>query len=307
VATICVPDSATAAVLADLVAADPDLTVVTWGRDAPPPAGVEDVEFYVPAYAARLTRPADIARMPRLKVIQVLSAGVDGWLDLVPPGAMLCNGTGIHGASTAELALAGILSHLRRLPQYAEAQLRGEWKRIETRGLRGQHLLVLGAGDIGGRIAEAAKIFEAEVTLVARSPRAGVRSMADVPGLLPSVDILVVALPGTPETNGLIDADLLAALPDGALVVNISRGSVLVTDALLSELTARRLFAFLDVVDTEPLPAGHPLWSAPNVVITPHVGGGTDGWAEAAARLIHDQVGRFRRGEPLENVVQDGY
>ncbi len=128
-----------------------------------------------------------------------------------------------------------------------------------------------------------------------------------MPVLLPKADIVVIALPSTPATAGLVDAAFLAALPDGALVVNVARGPIVVTDALVAELTAGRLYAFLDVFETEPLPPDHPLWSLPNAVLTPHVGGGTTGWREAAAQLVHDQVARYVRGEPLLNVVSDGY
>ncbi len=205
--------------------------------------------------------------------------------------------------STAELAVAGILSHYRELPRYAQAQREGEWLRRDRRGLRGQQVLVLGAGDIGERIGAAVRLFDAQVTEVARRQRSGVRTMDELPELLPSADVLVIALPVTPQTIGVVDASVLAALPDGALVVNIARGSILDTEALLAELNRRRLYAFLDVFETEPLPAGHPLWTAPNVVITPHIGGGTDGWQDGATRFVYEQVERYLRGEQLLNLV----
>jgi phosphoglycerate dehydrogenase-like enzyme len=310
--TVCVPDSRTASALDDLriegSAGGPDeLVVLVWEPGQPAPSGVEQVEFYVPGYAGRATPREDVGRMPALKVLQVLSAGVDVWLDRVPSGVTLCNGTGIHGVSTAELALAGILSHLRQLPRFAAAQHSGVWHREFTASLRDRRVLVLGAGDIGARVAAVARLLEADVTVIARQPRAGVRTMTDVPQLLPSAQVVVVALPSTPETTKLVDADFLAALPDGALVVNIARGAIIDEPALLAELTARRLYAFLDVFETEPLPAGDPFWQAPNVVFTPHIGGGTEGWQRAALQLVHDQIGRYLRGEPLVNVVTDGY
>jgi phosphoglycerate dehydrogenase-like enzyme len=307
VPTICVPDADAAAALAPLASAGSALRVLVWPPKAAPPAGVEATEFYVPSYLGGLTSAEDLARMPNLKVIQVLTAGVDTWLDRVPPGVTLCGARGVHGAGTAELALAGILSHLRQLPRFAAAQHQGVWDRDFTDTLRGRRVLVLGAGDIGQRVAAAARVFDAEVTLIARHAREGVRQLADLPQLLPSAQIVVLALPSTPETVGLVDGAFLAALPDGALVVNVARGAQVVTDALLAELRAGRLHAFLDVYEVEPLPSDDPLWTAPNVVLTPHIGGGTTGWQRAANRLVHDQVGRYLRGEPLANVVTEGY
>jgi phosphoglycerate dehydrogenase-like enzyme len=240
-------------------------------------------------------------------VIQVLTAGVEAWLDRVPAGVVLCSGQGIHGGSTAELALAGVLNHRRQLPRFAASQQRGEWHKHTTAGLRHCRVLVLGAGDIGRRVAAAARIFDADVTVVARRARPGVHGLGELPALLPDAEVVVLALPNTPATTGLVDAAFLAALPDGALVVNVARGALVVTDALLAELNRRRLFAFLDVFEVEPIPAGDPLWNAPNLVITPHIGGGTTGWERDAERLVHDQVGRFLRAEPLANVVTDGY
>jgi phosphoglycerate dehydrogenase-like enzyme len=307
VPTICVPDADLAAALDPLGTADPDVRVVVWAKDSAPPAEIGSVEFFVPAYLTVVTSAADFALMTDLKVVQVLTAGVDAWLERLPPGVILCGARGVHGSGTAELAVAGILSHLRRLPYFAAAQERHEWKREFTDTLRGRRVLVLGAGDIGQRVAAAARIFEAEVTLIARHPRAGVSQLADLPRLLPSTDIVVLALPATPGTAGLVDAEFLAALPDGALVVNVARGAQLVTEALLTELRARRLFAFLDVYENEPLGRDDPLWITPNLVLTPHVGGGTNGWQRAAAQLVHDQVERYLRGEPLANRVTEGY
>jgi phosphoglycerate dehydrogenase-like enzyme len=168
-------------------------------------------------------------------------------------------------------------------------------------------VLVLGAGDIGERVAAASRVFDAEVTVIARTARAGVRSLTELPTLLPTADVVVIALPNTPQTVGLVDAEFLKALPDGALVVNVARGPIVVTEALLAELLARRLYAFLDVFEVEPLPAADPLWTAPNLVFTPHVGGGADGWQPVAHRLVRAQVERYASGLPLANVVRDGY
>jgi phosphoglycerate dehydrogenase-like enzyme len=304
VTTICLPDAAAREPLGDLPAG---VQAVVWDGSGPPPAGIEDVGFLVARYSAAAMTPGALARLPALRVIQLLSAGVEAWLDRVPDGVLLYNARGVHGSSTAELAVAGMLSVLRQLPRFGQAQLAHEWVQTDTDGLAGKRVLILGAGDIGSRIAAAVEVFDARVTFVGRRIRDGVHGLAEVSGLLPQHDIVVAAIPHTPETHHLVDATFLAAMPDNALFVNIARGPIVDTDALLVELAARRLQAFLDVTEPEPLPAGHPLWDAPNLVLTPHVGGGTYGWERRAYRLVREQVIRWHDGEPLENLVTDGY
>jgi phosphoglycerate dehydrogenase-like enzyme len=219
----------------------------------------------------------------------------------------LVNGRGVHGASTAELAVAGLLASLRELPRFEDDRRAHRWAPVDTEGVTGRRVLVLGAGDIGRRVAAALAAFDAEVTLVARRARDGVRAMAELPELLPAHEAVVLALPLTPDTEGLVDAEFLAALPDGARVVNVARGPIVDTGALLAELTSRRLHAVLDVTDPEPLPADHPLWDAPNLLLTPHVGGGTRNWQRRAYALVREQLLRFARGAELVNRVEAGY
>jgi phosphoglycerate dehydrogenase-like enzyme len=285
----------------------PDLEIVVWDGTGEAPAGAERIELFVAPYDVGRPPLDGLARLPRLKVVQTLSAGVENWLPNLPDGIELCNGRGLHGASTAELAIAGMLASLRRLHQFEEDRRLRQWRPVITQGLAGRRLLVVGAGDIGQRIGAAAGAFDAEVTFVARSSREGVHGLSDLPRLLPEHDVVAVAVPLVPETRKLVSAEFLAALPDGALVVNVARGAILDTDALLAELQAGRLHAFLDVTDPEPLPVDHPLWDAPNLVLTPHVGGGTRGWERRAYRLIREQLLRFHAGEELANRVLAGY
>lgn len=301
--TICLPDDQAK----QLVGATPDVDVVVWDGTGEPPAGIDQVEFLVGGYGGATMSPEALARMPRLSVIQLLSAGVESWLPVVPPGVVLCNGRGIHGGPTAELAIAGLLAVLRQLPRFVEQQRDRVWRATEVHSLDGMRVLVLGAGDIGQRVASVVRLLDAEATLVARHQRPGVEPIAALPELLAQHDVVVVALPLTAETEGLVDAAFLAAMRDGAVLVNIARGKIVHTTALVAELQAQRLQAFLDVTEPEPLPADHPLWTAPGVLITPHVGGGTPGWANRAYRLVREQLSRFVAGEPLRNVVSDGY
>ena len=287
-----------------------DVQVRVWSPDTDAPPWAPDVDMLVPAYTEAPMPAEALARFTSLRVVQLLSAGVEPWLARVPAGATLCSGRGVHGASTAELALAGIVEHLRRLPEFRAMQQRGQWAQpaqSRTASLDGARVLVVGAGDIGSRVAGACRILGADVTLVARHPRGGVRGVGELPTLLPEHEIVVLAVPSTPETERLADRTFLASMPDGALLVNVSRGVLVDTGALLAELTAHRLHAFLDVTDPEPLPADHPLWDAPGVTITPHIGGGTTGWRRRAYALVREQVIALHEGRELRNVVTDGY
>ena len=284
-----------------------DVRVLVWDGEGNPPDGIEDAEFYLGGYMGGPLAKQALARMPNLRVIQLLSAGVEPWLPLVPSGVTLCNGRGVHGGSTAELAVGGLLGVLRDLPRYHDEQAAHRWSPRPGDDLDGKRVLILGAGDIGRRIAAALQVFDAQCTLVARTAREDVHGIAELDALAPAHEIVVIALPHTSETHRLVDARLLAALPDGAIVVNIARGSIVDPEALVAELQSGRLRAFLDVTEPEPLPADHPLWDAPGVVITPHVGGGTSGWRRRGYRLVREQIERFVRGEALLNVVGTEY
>jgi phosphoglycerate dehydrogenase-like enzyme len=283
------------------------IELLVWDGSGDRPPGAERVEFFVGRYDAAPPPAATLAALPALRVIQLVSAGVDPWLRLVPDGVQLCNGRGVHGASTAELAVAGMLAVLRELPHFEDSRRAHMWDRRVTQGLTGRRVLVVGAGDIGNRIAAAARVFDAGTTLVARSARPGVHTLDELPALLPDHDVVAIAVPHTPQTHQLVGTAFLAAMADGALLVNIARGAIVDTDALVVELGAGRLHAFLDVTDPEPLPAGHPLWDAPNLLLTPHVGGGTRGWQRRAYQLVREQLLRFHAGQPLHNLVEQGY
>lgn len=294
--------------VAERLAADAQgwLDVSAWDGQGDPPG---PVDFWVVPYQAGmgLDATAALARVPDVRVVQLLSAGVEPWPSLVPPGVQLCGGRGIHGPSTAELAIALLLGLVRDLPRYGEQQRRAAWVRHPARTLARRRVAVLGAGDVGGRIAGSLGALGAEPIRFGRTAHGEVRDAADLPDALPAVDALVVALPLTERTRGLVDAGLLNRLPDGAVVVNVGRGAVVRTDDLTAEVASGRLRAGLDVVDPEPLPPEHPLWSLPGVLITPHVGGGAEGWLEAGVDLVREQVGRWHDGRQLLNLVNAGY
>ncbi|WP_434743138.1 2-hydroxyacid dehydrogenase [Micromonospora sp. SH-82] len=276
------------------------------------PSDPTGVRFWVPPFLSGEAASAVLARLPDLAAVQLLSAGADAWVGRVPDGVTLCDARGVHDSGTAEWVVAAILSQLRAFPALARAQARRQWAYDEvtpTDELAGKRVLIVGAGSIGAAVQARLAPFEVTFTLVARTarPDQGVHGVDELPALLPSADVVVVIVPLTPQTRGLVDEAFLAALPDGALVVNAARGPVARTDALVAELTTGRISAALDVTDPEPLPADHPLWELPNVLLTPHVAGSVRGLLPRAYRLVGAQVRRFSAGEPLVNEVVGGY
>ncbi|MFB7528536.1 2-hydroxyacid dehydrogenase [Streptomyces sp. NPDC056178] len=284
-----------------------------WDGERDYPADPADCAFYVVPYmkgSEIAVRP--LADMTRVRVVQTLTAGIDHvepGLGLLPAGVRLCNAKGVHEASTAELALALILASLRGFPGFVRGQAKEEWRAGFYPALADKSVLIVGYGSIGAAIEDRLAPFEcARVARVARSARATARgpvhALDDLPALLPEADVVVLSTPLNPSTQGLVGAEFLAAMPDGALLVNVARGGVVDTGALLLELGSGRLRAALDVTDPEPLPAGHPLWHAPNVLITPHVGGSSSAFLPRAKRLVAGQLNRFASGEPVRNVVR---
>lgn len=244
-----------------------------------------------------------LSQLPRLAYVLLPSAGFEHALPLIPKGVTVCNGRGIHSGETAELAMALILAAQRELAGAFEAQREERWINPLTPSLADRRVLVIGAGSVARALVERLRPFEVEITVVARTAREGVHAIAELPALLPETDIVALAVPYSPSTHHLLDAKALAALPDHALVVNVARGRVVDTGALLTELRTGRLRAALDVTDPEPLPAGHPLWHAPNTIITAHQGGNTDATFTRVAALLRRQLEHLIADEEPENVV----
>jgi phosphoglycerate dehydrogenase-like enzyme len=296
---VCLPDEQAYQLVGDV----PGVRTLIWDGSVAPPPGIASTEFLVGSYTRGPLAVDQFSLMPRLRVVQVLSAGVDAWLDVVPPGVALCNGRGVHGLSTAELAVALVLAQLRDIPRYARQQAGEVWLSGERESLCDKRVLIVGAGDIGGHVKEVLNALGATVTLVGRSARAGIAGFAQLPALLPDQDVVVLAVPLTEQTRGLVDERFLARMKDQAILVNVGRGPTVVTEALLAALESGRLRAGLDVTDPEPLPRGHPLWHAPNLLLTPHVGGGSSGWDRRGYRLVRAQLERFMSGQQLANMV----
>jgi phosphoglycerate dehydrogenase-like enzyme len=265
------------------------------------------VEFYVPPYPGGPPVIEMLARLPGLRVVQLLTAGVDWILPRIPRGVLLCRAIGVHEASVAEQVMAGVLAMTKEIPAFVGFQAKAEWAHRRVGGLLGTRAVVLGYGAIGQATAGLLAAFGVEVQGISRSGRHPALPLAAVADVLPSCDILVITLPLTDETKGLVDVQMLSLLPDGAIVVNVSRGSVADSAALQMELVSGRLRAVLDVTDPEPLPRDSPLWHLHNVLITPHVGGDTDLFPRLASELVVAQMTRYIQGLPLEHRVIGKY
>jgi phosphoglycerate dehydrogenase-like enzyme len=272
--------------------------------DGPPAGDAALAQVWVP-HSGGATVPENgfLEGLPRLRLVQLLSAGAEKFAGRLPDGVVLCNARGAHTPATAEWAVTATLAAQRGIPFFVREQDARRWSFSTHATLVGARVLVVGAGDIGRTIGRMLAGFDVELTYVARTARDGVRSVAELPELLPHADVVIVIVPVTPETTGLVDVGFLAAMRNGALLVNAARGVVVDTDALLAELGRGRLRAALDVTDPEPLPADHPLWSAPGLLLTPHVGGEVPQTGARATAAVTDQIGRVLAGEPLVNVV----
>ncbi|SET28582.1 2-hydroxyacid dehydrogenase [Nonomuraea wenchangensis] len=298
-----VPSASVAEVLSDL----PGVECAVYNGSIPMPEGIDEVEVWVPPLIPVPDVPGTLAKMTSLRLVQTVTAGVDPYRPHMPAGTLLCNARGVHDAGTAEWAVGAMIAVLREFPGFADAQRRGEWTYHHTGVLADSTVLIVGYGSIGAALERRLEGFEVEVVRVARTAREGVHGMAELPALLPGADVVVLLVPSTPDTAGMVDAAFLGRMRDGAVLVNAARGSVVDTDALVAELRTGRLRAALDVTAPEPLPEGHPLWSAPGVFITPHVAGSTPASERRMLRLIRAQLGRYRAGEDLDNVITSSY
>lgn len=314
--------------LADELLADfpAEAQIVRLGRTIPEPV---DVDFWILPFYRKDAQKA-VPQLRGLKVAQSLMAGVDWILPWLPPEVTLCDGRGIHDISASELVLALILASMKRFPLYRDLQAKHQWRGFATvtdgflsepgpaRGqytvladdLSGKTVLIIGYGSIGAAIEARLNPFGVSVLRVARSPRdvPKVNPVSEMEAMIPRADIVVLIVPLTPETRGMFGDRQLKLMKPGALLVNAARGPVVDTDALVRALQEQRIRAAVDVTDPEPLPEDHPLWSAPNCLITPHIGGSTPEFIDRAFRFAALQVRRYEADEPLENVVAEaGY
>ena len=289
------------------------------------PQGAIEIEFWVPALRPSIVR-RQWQHLQGVRVVQLPWAGVDTLLKVFPPEVTLCDARGVHDIPTAEWVVTAILAMQKCLPFFLERQRQGKWalgqqsQQIDhprptkikdpaapMKEVAEATVLIVGYGAIGQAVGARLLPFGAKLERVGRTAHDEVEPVSNLDELLPHADIVVLTVPLTSETRHLLNAKRLMKMKPGALLVNASRGPIVETEALLQSLNAGRIRAALDVTDPEPLPEGHPLWQAPNLLLTPHVAGDSDRFMQRAFRLVREQVGRFSRGEALINVVKGEY
>ncbi len=285
-----------------------------------------EIDVWIPDFYSKKA----IHAWPRLrgvKLVLSMLAGTEWIPETVGPHVTICNAHGAHNISTAEWVVAAILAMLKYFPLFLDIQHAGVWKRrfeapthyaqvtgdrsetyppVMLEELTGKRVLLVGYGAIAKEIERMLTPFDLEIQRVARSPRSApaVHAVGELDSLLPWAEVVVLILPATAESRGLIGARQFALLQQGTLLVNAARGQVVDTHALVEALNAGRIRAALDVTDPEPLPEGHPLWSCPNLLLTPHVGASSPQFSPRALRVAADELRRYMKGEPLKNVVQ---
>ena len=285
-----------------------DVELIEWDLAGPAPR--DTIDIVVPPYMGGTGPLAHLAGV-RTRLVQSQSIGFDGVADRLPAGTVYANAASVHEASTAELTMALILAAQRGIPGFVRAAERGEWAPTREASLADRSVLLLGYGGVGTAIELRLRPFEVSITRVATrardeevgGERVHVHGMDELDALLPHADIVVVGVPLMPATHGLIDDAFLSRMKDGAMLVNIARGKVADTDAIIDHATRGRLRFALDVTDPEPLPQGHPLFTAPNVLISPHIGGASTAMMPRMARLLRRQIDRMLAGEEPVNVV----
>jgi phosphoglycerate dehydrogenase-like enzyme len=269
-------------------------------------ADLTQVDMYVPSYMGGAHALSYAAKMPNLKILQMLNAGYDDAMAYLRPGLTLCNARGVHDASTAELAVGLAIASRRGFAEFIREQATGTWNHRRFPALSDSKVGIIGFGSIGKEVARKLSGFDVSITAFTQSGRDGTVKIDDLDKHLPQLDIVILILPLSDSSRHMFNAARLASMKDGALIVNVARGPIIDTDALISELNSRRIYAALDVTDPEPLPQGHPLWSAPNLIVVPHVGGNSEAFEPRGRALIESQLKLLAAGSPLEHVVAQG-
>ena len=269
-------------------------------------ADLSEITFYVPTYMGGRPALELTNKMPNLKILQMPNAGYDDALEFVRDGMTLCNGRSIHDDSTAELAVGLTIASLRGFADFVRNQDKSSWVHVRNQSINDKRVGIIGFGSIGSTIAKMLSGFSVEVIPFTQSGRDNTIAISNLDKHLPTLDVVILILPLTAESKHLFNAQRLALMKDGALLVNVARGPIVDTNALVKELNSGRITAALDVTDPEPLPSDHPLWKAKGVLISPHVGGNTSAFEKRARRLIESQLQLLAEGKALNNVIVAG-
>jgi phosphoglycerate dehydrogenase-like enzyme len=297
---VSVPDATLASALGEIKGAE----VMVWDMTGPPP--VPAIDIVIPPYLGSNTWATQLGAVTT-RLVQSPLIGYDGMAELLPPGIVFANSASVQETSTAEMTLALVLASQRGIPQFVRAAELGHWAPAWYPSLADRQVLLVGYGAVGRAIADRLRAFEVSLTRVAHRERSDehgeIYGVASLPDLVPTADIVIVVVPLSESTTHLINDAFLSRMRDGTLLVNVSRGRVADTEALLQHASTGRLRLALDVTDPEPLPEGHPLFALENVLISPHVGGASSASPPRLFRLIREQAERMRSGEEPLNVV----
>lgn len=290
---------------AQLLADVPGVEVIRYDPNADLPDEARTAAVLIPPYRSSHRPIRLLQQLPDLRLVQLLSAGADEWESHVPDGVALSTARGAHAGPVSEWVLSAILTVFRQWPALVDFKREHTWahRRVSADTLDGARVLILGAGSIGSAVAKRLRAFGAIPVPVASHAREGIHGPESVPGLLSDCRVVVITAPLTEATTGMVDGEFLAALPDGALVVNAGRGKIVDTEALVAELQSGRLRAALDVTDPEPLPADHPLWQCPGTIISPHMARTVPRTNDLCYKVAAEQIRAFLAGDRPTNLV----
>ena len=264
---------------------------------------LSEITFYVPQYMGGRRYLEYSKKMPNLRYLQMPNAGVDDAMSYVRPGITLCNARGVHDASTAELAVGLAITARRGFADFAVAQKKGEWAHKRYSSFNDSNIAIIGNGSIANTIKKYLTNFDVTITMFSKSGKNNSELISTLPTKIAEYDVIFLAVPLTDDTRGLLSKELISKMKIGATLVNVARGPVVDTEAMIAALNTGHISAGLDVTDPEPLPANHPLWTAKNCIISPHVGGDSTAFDSRCKKLVEDQLARLSRGEALINII----
>jgi phosphoglycerate dehydrogenase-like enzyme len=267
---------------------------------------LSQIDMYVPSYMGGAKALSYAAQMPNLSILQMLNAGYDDALSYVRPGITLCNARGVHDASTAELAVGLAIASRRGFLEFSNDQRQGNWNHRRFPALSDSKVGIIGFGSIGKEVARKLSGFDVTITAFTQSGRDNTTAISELDKHLPNLDIVILILPLSDSSRHMFNAERLSKMKNGALIINVARGPIIDTEALIKELATKRIFAALDVTDPEPLPEKHLLWNAPNVIIVPHVGGNSGAFEPRGRSLIESQLRLISEGKTLNHIVAIG-
>lgn len=265
-----------------------------------PQSFLDSIEIFVPEYMGTSANVAPISTMGNVSFVQIPMAGFDAAIPFMRPGMKLSNARGVHNDSTAELAVALTLASLRGFPQFMRNQSESKWAHTREPSMSDKTVGIIGYGSIGKSLERLLSNFPVNIKRFAQTSRDNVISIEDLDIHLPELDVVILLVPLSETSRHMFNAERFANMKDGALLVNVARGPVVDTDALLLALRSGKIKAALDVTDPEPLPKEHPLWKEANCLIVPHVGGDSSAFEPRIKGLVEQQLQRISEGlQPL--------